>query len=129
MEVNLSPSLSADSPIDMHIKSNLISDSFNLIGLKPYDRKKEGIYKSRAKTNYINPRGFNRKGNFNQIHQYLDKIEKPNIDEKMRNSDLFKKFAQLSPKYQEILLESLDENDRRHNFIRIYPSKGIFPKL
>ena len=32
LEVNLSPSLSCDSPLDQRIKGNLISDLFNLAG-------------------------------------------------------------------------------------------------
>lgn len=34
IEVNLSPSLATDSLMDMQIKSSLIADTFNLIGLK-----------------------------------------------------------------------------------------------
>ena len=34
IEVNLSPSLACDSPLDTEIKSNLIADTFNLIGIK-----------------------------------------------------------------------------------------------
>lgn len=34
MEVNLSPSLATDAPLDAHIKSNLIIDTLNLIGVK-----------------------------------------------------------------------------------------------
>jgi len=34
IEVNLSPSLVTDSPIDMSIKSNLIADTFNMIGIR-----------------------------------------------------------------------------------------------
>jgi len=45
LEVNLSPSLACDSPLDMNIKSNLITDTFNLIGLKRFDRKKESLNK------------------------------------------------------------------------------------
>ena len=41
IEVNLSPSLSPDSPIDMTIKTNLLVDTFNLFGIKRFDRKKE----------------------------------------------------------------------------------------
>jgi hypothetical protein len=33
LEVNLAPSLTADSPLDFHIKSNLIVDFFNLAGI------------------------------------------------------------------------------------------------
>ena len=34
VEINLSPSLACDSPLDMEIKSHLIADTFNLIGIK-----------------------------------------------------------------------------------------------
>lgn len=34
LEVNLAPSLSADSPLDFHIKSNLVVDFFNLAGIR-----------------------------------------------------------------------------------------------
>lgn len=45
LEVNLSPSLACDSPLDMQIKSALATDSFNLMGLKRFDRKKESLNK------------------------------------------------------------------------------------
>jgi tubulin polyglutamylase TTLL5 len=45
LEVNLSPSLACDSPLDLNIKSNLITDSFNVIGVKRFDRKKESLNK------------------------------------------------------------------------------------
>jgi len=45
LEVNLSPSLACDSPLDMNIKSNLVTDSFNLMGVKRFDRKKESLNK------------------------------------------------------------------------------------
>jgi len=34
LEVNLAPSLSADSPMDYHLKSNLIVDMFNVVGIR-----------------------------------------------------------------------------------------------
>lgn len=51
LEVNLSPSLATDSPLDHHIKSNLLTDTFNLIGIQKFDRKKEIMNKmmNRAK--------------------------------------------------------------------------------
>ena len=45
LEVNLSPSLATDSPLDMSIKSTLLTDTFNLIGVKRFDRKKESLNK------------------------------------------------------------------------------------
>lgn len=45
LEVNLSPSLACDSPLDHTIKSTLVSDTFNLIGVRRFDRKKESLNK------------------------------------------------------------------------------------
>jgi hypothetical protein len=41
----LSPSLGTDSPLDFHIKSTLLTDTFNLVGVKKFDRKKESLSK------------------------------------------------------------------------------------
>ena len=41
LEVNLSPSLAFDSPLDFHIKSNLIIDALNLVGIRKYNRNKD----------------------------------------------------------------------------------------
>ena len=45
IEVNLSPSLAPDSPLDMTIKTTLMTDTFNLVGLKRFDRRKESLNK------------------------------------------------------------------------------------
>lgn len=39
LEVNLSPSLNLDSPLDQKIKSELISDIFTIIGIVPKDQR------------------------------------------------------------------------------------------
>ena len=41
LEVNLSPSLAFDSPLDFHIKSNLLIDTFNIVGVKKFSRRRE----------------------------------------------------------------------------------------
>jgi tubulin polyglutamylase TTLL5 len=45
VEVNLSPSLATDSPLDMVIKTSLLTDTFNMIGVRKFDRKKESLNK------------------------------------------------------------------------------------
>ena len=45
VEVNLSPSLSPESPLDMTIKQNLLLNTWNLCGLKRFDRRKESLNK------------------------------------------------------------------------------------
>jgi hypothetical protein len=41
LEVNLAPSLTADSPVDFHIKSNLLVDMFNLVGVRKLPGRKQ----------------------------------------------------------------------------------------
>jgi hypothetical protein len=41
IEVNLSPSLAVESPLDITIKSNLIAEILNMVGIKKFDRKAE----------------------------------------------------------------------------------------
>lgn len=53
MEVNLSPSLATESPLDLKIKSNLFLDAMNLMCLKKYDRKKENINKLKNRVKNI----------------------------------------------------------------------------
>ena len=45
IEVNLSPSLQPDAPLDMTIKTNLLTDTFNMIGVRRFDRRKESLNK------------------------------------------------------------------------------------
>jgi hypothetical protein len=45
LEVNLSPSFATDAPLDLSIKSNLLTDTLNLVGIKRFDRKKESMNK------------------------------------------------------------------------------------
>lgn len=67
LEVNMSPSLTGDSPLDMKIKSNLVSDMFNLIGLKKFDRRKESMnkVKHRMKGLYARGKSLNTKYTYN----------------------------------------------------------------
>lgn len=46
LEVNLSPSFATDSPLDYEIKANLVSDMFNLVGVR------RSVVKSQWKHNH-----------------------------------------------------------------------------
>eukprot|EP00826_Nyctotherus_ovalis_P002152 TRINITY_DN10406_c0_g1_i4.p1 TRINITY_DN10406_c0_g1~~TRINITY_DN10406_c0_g1_i4.p1 ORF type:complete len:788 (-),score=142.32 TRINITY_DN10406_c0_g1_i4:197-2560(-) len=102
MEVNLSPSLACETPLDFQIKSNLIADLFTLIGIRQMD-KKNGL-RSRAASK--------------------KRVMKSVPDEEFKTSSVYKKIGQLSRKNRDTLMDSLEEFERRRNFIRIYPAKG-----
>ena len=51
LEVNLSPSLATDAPLDLKIKANLITDTLNMCGLRKFDRRKESANKLEFRSN------------------------------------------------------------------------------
>lgn len=53
MEVNLSPSLATESPLDLKIKSQLFIDAMNLASIKKFDRRKENINKIKNRVKNI----------------------------------------------------------------------------
>jgi len=147
MEVNLSPSLATESPLDLKIKSNLFIDTMNLVCIKRYDRRKESInkiknrvknimraksYQSRqtsVQTNEQSVLNINRPLNFPGDERRL-KIFTPtadlnavNVTTEERNTAVIEKVSSLNKKMREIIKETLIENTRRNNFIRIYPTK------
>jgi tubulin polyglutamylase TTLL5 len=52
LEVNLSPSLATESPLDLNIKGHLVSELFNIIGIKNHERRP-----ATHSSNRLKPRG------------------------------------------------------------------------
>lgn len=101
MEVNVSPSLSSSSPLDAKIKTSLICDILNLIGLKIYNKKKideEKIQKEKKIFSSYNPSEI---ANIN----YQNCLQKLTIDQ------------------WNILFENEEEFARKGQFQRIFPDK------
>lgn len=145
LEANLSPSLSSDSPLDFKIKSNLVTDAFNIIGFKKYDRRKESVNKIKHRMKGLYARGKsmkNRYGGNNFSYSYKDKGSMKSFTQNPKNIDVDSELARylqsdttlarhsrvikkLIPlKFKEMLKQTLEEDSRRNNFIRIYPAKG-----
>ena len=97
LEVNLSPSLATDSPLDFHIKSNLIIDTLNLVGI--YMKLPRKAHLKTAKT-------------------VIRARNSPYLPKKVEKTQFSKQ------KILEILRETLEESQRKGNFICIYPCKG-----
>ena len=53
----MSPSFSAESPLDLKLKTSVIADAFNLIGLKKFDRRKESMNKIKHRMKGLYARG------------------------------------------------------------------------
>ena len=141
LEINLSPALSADSPLDFTIKTNLIADTLNLAGIVKFDRRKESInkMKNRMKGSYSGKIGFTTKtgptalkGLFTDETEEIIKLgvlskdlEKLILDlenETKEYKELMIKVAKL--KHRDLIKEIVYEYERRGNFVRIYPAPG-----
>jgi hypothetical protein len=134
----------------MRIKSTLVSDMFNLIGVKKFDRRKESMnkVKHRMKGLYARGKSLNTRYTYNFSYQngrpttssgetqqrtFLNQLTPQQINQELvrymeadsvmsNHQNLIKKLVPL--KYKEVLRESIAEYGRRSNFVRIYPSKG-----
>ncbi len=80
MEVNVGPSMKCGSPLDKMIKTNLVSDIFNIIGIKFYDHHfKDNIYTLEKKDYNINNKKIN-KINFGELKADIyNKFDKNNL--------------------------------------------------
>lgn len=152
IEVNLSPSLGTDSPIDYHIKSTLLTDTFNLVGIRKFDRKKESLSKLASRVKNI----AEGKKTKNLLQRYNKLIEKTNSHGIKKSSSGFNnksgdnilctnpfdtetfqsggncQVPNICPeilsrmahwKYKQEILDTLEERWRMGNYVCIYPSQ------
>lgn len=144
LEANLAPSLSSDSPLDFKIKSNLITDAFNLVGIKKYDRRKESVNKIKHRMKGLYARGKSLNNRYGNNFSYKDgsKYQMKSFLQASNSKDIETELVRylqgdtslavhrsivksiIPMKFKEILKTALLENSRRGNFIRIYPAKG-----
>ena len=152
MEVNVNPSLHCTSPLDLSIKTDLISDIFNVVGILPYNHNgNKSVYNytminkkkdenSSVINNFITPSNKNiekldRKKSTNKI----TKTERDDFNNKMsikstilRNfepENLEKKLPEYDDEYYQKIIELFtEEKSRSHSteFSLIFPVKNLF---
>ena len=49
----MSPSLATDTPLDLKIKTGLMLDTFNLVGIKKFDRRRDNLTKMKNRVKNI----------------------------------------------------------------------------
>lgn len=96
MEVNLSPNLHYDAPIDLKIKGEMVSEIFDIMRIVPYDLRNE---------NYYNP-------------------SKYNIINKVINSIKELKNMKIGKEYKEMIWDCYEESKRLIHFQRIFPCEN-----
>ena len=105
LEVNLSPSLATDSPLDLHIKGHLIADTFNLVGIRAYDRRKESMNRTKAR-----------------LRAKRSLSGRPGSSSRPTTAKSPDSIP--SWKTKDMARDSVEEYLRKGHFLRIYPSKG-----
>ena len=128
LEVNVNPSLHCNSPLDLSIKTELIVDLFNLIGIVPFNhnnneevynlsRKKNSKSFSEIKLPKINQNlknnyEFKSKGN-EKVDEYYQKIIENFVEEKMRSE--LTGFELIFPKKNNVEFYSKILKDSKYN--------------
>ncbi|XP_072618176.1 tubulin polyglutamylase TTLL5 isoform X17 [Vulpes vulpes] len=138
LEVNLSPSLACDAPLDLKIKASMISDMFTVVGFVCQDPVQ------RASTRPIYPTFESSRRNPFQKPQRPVSAQFQSSDAKLRSRPLSASDAEmknlvgsarekvpgklggsvlgLSMEEIKVLRRVKEENDRRGGFIRIFPT-------
>jgi len=125
LEVNLSPSMVADSPLDWRVKSNLLSDAFTLIGIQSRGRRpppgKKGKEENQRKEHNPLANSVN-----NLKAGQISKERKQSKGKPLDEGSLPQKLSldSLSETDLKILARSFQEVGRCGNFVRLYPTKG-----
>lgn len=103
LEINLTPSLNCDSPLDLKVKSKLISDIFNVIRIIPTNlRGKEQLY-------------------YNDL--VLSDNDQSTIKEMKNNLSINEK------NYKYLIWKDLEEKKRYGDWEKIFPDKDSFKYL
>ena len=112
LEVNLSPSMQAESPLDWQIKSSLLADTFNLVGICSNEKPAPKL--DRMRSTYSQPWKQGQGGKEGR------KDDVPDIDDSHAPLVL----NALSDANLKMLAKAAGERARCHNFVVLYPTRA-----
>ncbi|NWY58103.1 TTLL5 polyglutamylase, partial [Chionis minor] len=123
LEVNLSPSLACDAPLDLKIKASMLSDMFTLVGFvcqDPGQRSSRAIYHSSESTRR-NP--YQRLQRTRPLSASDAEIKNPMPSSREKATGRQgSSVLGLSMEEIKVLRRVREENERRGGFIRIFPT-------
>jgi len=129
LEVNLSPSMQADSPLDWQIKSSLLADCFNLVGINRVSKQRLAEA-TRAKTKVVKVPGKppgppeRRRRHHVSGRSLLRQTELEADDEEEEAEDLpAVPLGTLEVEELRSTANALLECTRNRNFIRLFPTR------
>ena len=124
----MSPSFATDSPLDFEIKANLITDTFNLVGVRKNQPKSQKKMKMQRIVRQ------NTLGTHEDNHSPSKRLKKAGSPDKKTalltydevEIALLEKISKISAKHRSTVFESLSEIERnvKLNFTRIFPAAG-----
>nr|CAD7428512.1 unnamed protein product [Timema monikensis] len=115
LEVNLSPSLGCDSPLDVRVKSAMLADLLTLVGLPAVDpvlRRPGESHRPNTQSDMLKKLGCRRV-------QSADALAAPTSK---KTSRLVSSTLALSPEVSRLVRTAQFEFERRGGFVRIFPS-------
>lgn len=119
LEVNLSPSLACEADIDFQIKSRLVSNLFNLIGIEPIQNRKFNEALMNQKLFRYNQHDKAGKAKKQKSALSLRKKEMQVICETREEAMRANKFKLIFPSYNVCLYTSYFEEQRTYNGILV----------
>ncbi|XP_033102981.1 tubulin polyglutamylase TTLL5-like isoform X2 [Anneissia japonica] len=126
LEVNLSPSLACDAPLDLKIKSNLMSDLFSLTGFMAHDPMTRKIQQSKRNQELAASSVLKQQ---KQRPQSAGNMSAKNLNQGKRlNAGAKGKEQALTAEERRIVLESKEEYTRRGGWMRVFPTATSYDK-
>jgi tubulin polyglutamylase TTLL5 len=116
IEVNLSPSMLAESPLDMQVKSAVLSDTFNLIGVANASWRTLATAKLRSQLLQMRHSMAMASQAAAAFKAGESLPAEPNMDERAV------RLSELSERDLKMMAQALKEVNRCNNFIRLYPT-------
>lgn len=124
VEVNLSPSMLAESPLDQQVKSAVLSDTFNIVGVANASWRTLAAAKLRSQLIQM-------RHSMNVVGASAEAFRNPDapagaigadgnlLDVEERAS----KLAEMTERELKMIAQALKEVTRCNNFVRLYPTK------
>ncbi|XP_043929800.1 tubulin polyglutamylase TTLL5 [Protopterus annectens] len=135
LEVNLSPSLACDSPLDLKVKASMISDMFSIVGFACQDpvQKQNQVVKSALESpvrgsSWKHQRPFSAQSQpvISKMHQRpmsASDADPAAAKEKVSDKTVGGGTLGLSMEEIKVLRRTKEEYERRGGFIRIFPTE------
>ncbi|XP_028395894.1 tubulin polyglutamylase TTLL5-like [Dendronephthya gigantea] len=123
MEVNLSPSMACDSPMDLKIKSNLLTDMFNLTGILAHDPLLKRVpNRQNVGTHGRNQFQRQRCQSAGLISTRALSSSSSNLSNSKNKQIIQNSERGLTTEELRVIRETKEEYKRRGHFVRIFPS-------